>query len=245
VGGRERACAADSAARRHSREAQSEEAPAALLLAHAAYLSSRKRLNRKAALLYLTAANRLEKCGIVRRVPSRPAGGAELTPAQKPLTMHFLRCAHALYARAPDKGLSPAFWDGAPAPERAGFGAVRPGIDAALARLLYTSGRVEDAVRIYVRLLAPTAAAADGAPAEAQQREQVLLDDFDVALKVCRARVGAKKCIERLSCSTSCRRPGAKTSWAIYGCLSRSACRRRARSGCQGSALKRTMTFGR
>ncbi|KAG6862432.1 hypothetical protein C0995_011872 [Termitomyces sp. Mi166 len=42
----------------------SEEPPAALLLAHAALLSSRKHAKRRAALWYLAAANRLEKCGI-------------------------------------------------------------------------------------------------------------------------------------------------------------------------------------
>lgn len=36
-----------------------------LLLAHAALLSARKHARRRAALWYLFAANRLEKCGIV------------------------------------------------------------------------------------------------------------------------------------------------------------------------------------
>jgi hypothetical protein len=44
---------------------KAEEPPSALLLAHAALLSARKQARRKAALLYLFAANRLEKCGIV------------------------------------------------------------------------------------------------------------------------------------------------------------------------------------
>lgn len=44
---------------------KAEEAPSALLLAHAALLSSRKKTKRRAALWYLAAANRLEKCGIV------------------------------------------------------------------------------------------------------------------------------------------------------------------------------------
>ena len=47
---------------------QSEEVPAALLLAQAAYL--RESLNgthpRRAGLWYVTAADRLEKCGVVR-----------------------------------------------------------------------------------------------------------------------------------------------------------------------------------
>ncbi|KAG5340621.1 hypothetical protein C0989_001063 [Termitomyces sp. Mn162] len=42
----------------------SEEPPAALLLARAALLSSQKQSKRRAALWYLSAANRLEKCGI-------------------------------------------------------------------------------------------------------------------------------------------------------------------------------------
>jgi hypothetical protein len=46
---------------------QSEEPPSALLLAHAALLSARKLARRRAALWYLSAANRLEKCGIVSR----------------------------------------------------------------------------------------------------------------------------------------------------------------------------------
>jgi hypothetical protein len=45
---------------------KAEEVPGALLLAHAALLSSmRKRSYRRAALWYVTAASRLEKCGIV------------------------------------------------------------------------------------------------------------------------------------------------------------------------------------
>lgn len=44
---------------------KAEEPPAALLLAHAALLSAQKNAKRRAALWYLFAANRLEKCGIV------------------------------------------------------------------------------------------------------------------------------------------------------------------------------------
>lgn len=44
---------------------KAEEPPAALLLAHAAFLSAQKNANRRAALWYLFAATRLEKCGIV------------------------------------------------------------------------------------------------------------------------------------------------------------------------------------
>jgi hypothetical protein len=45
---------------------QSEEPPSALLLAHAALLSAQKKARRRSSLLYFSAANRLEKCGIVR-----------------------------------------------------------------------------------------------------------------------------------------------------------------------------------
>jgi len=44
---------------------KAEEPPAALLLAHAAFLSAQKNAKRRAALWYLFAASRLEKCGIV------------------------------------------------------------------------------------------------------------------------------------------------------------------------------------
>ena len=44
---------------------KAEEAPSALLLAHAALLSTKKKARRKAALWYVSAATRLEKCGIV------------------------------------------------------------------------------------------------------------------------------------------------------------------------------------
>ena len=44
---------------------KAEEVPAALLLAQAALLSTKKHTWRKAALWYFIAANRLEKCGIV------------------------------------------------------------------------------------------------------------------------------------------------------------------------------------
>ena len=48
---------------------QAEEAPAALLLAHAAQLSVIKGARRRAALWFLFAANRLEKYGIVSALP--------------------------------------------------------------------------------------------------------------------------------------------------------------------------------
>ena len=45
---------------------KAEEAPSALLLAQAALLSAKKQARRRAALWYVSAAGRLEKCGIVR-----------------------------------------------------------------------------------------------------------------------------------------------------------------------------------
>jgi hypothetical protein len=108
--------------------------------------------------------------------------------------MHFLRRAHELYQLPPGSELSPSFWDadGRTPADWAGFAAIRPGIDSALARLLYTSGAIEEAARIYLRLLRPLAPeprwllvdGSDRSLVEAQQREQVLLDDFDVVLKV-------------------------------------------------------------
>ena len=44
---------------------KAEEAPSALLLAQAALLSAKKKARRRAALWYVFAAGRLEKCGIV------------------------------------------------------------------------------------------------------------------------------------------------------------------------------------
>jgi hypothetical protein len=103
--------------------------------------------------------------------------------------MHFLRRAHELYQLPPGSELSPSFWDadGLTPADWAGFAAIRPGIDSALARLLYTSGAIEEAARIYLRLLRPLAPeprwllvdGSDRSLVEAQQREQVLLDDFE------------------------------------------------------------------
>ncbi|KAF7339581.1 hypothetical protein MSAN_02172600 [Mycena sanguinolenta] len=115
----------------------SEEPTSALLLAHAALLSARKSARRRAALWYLSAANRLEKCGI------------------KPLTMYFLRKAHGLHKIRPQKELSPSFWDAedrSPSDEN-GFDAILSGIEHPLGRLLYTTGDVAGAVRYFLGLL--------------------------------------------------------------------------------------------
>ncbi|KAJ7630805.1 ER-golgi trafficking TRAPP I complex 85 kDa subunit-domain-containing protein [Roridomyces roridus] len=154
----------------------SEEPPSALLIAHAALLSARKLATRRAALLYLTAANRLEKCGI------------------KPLTMHFLRKAHALYNMRPPKALSPSFWDseGQTPKDVDGFDAIIPGIEHPLGRLLYTTGDVVGAVRFFLGLLRgstlplpPTFASV-----ETPSPEKVFLDDFRVAFSHLKSTAG-------------------------------------------------------
>lgn len=61
-------CYSDCFAAKVNSSTQAEEPPAALLLAHAALLSARKHAKRRASLWYLSAANRLEKCGIVSTI---------------------------------------------------------------------------------------------------------------------------------------------------------------------------------
>ncbi|KAG6841941.1 hypothetical protein C0991_005121 [Blastosporella zonata] len=151
----------------------SEEPPSALLLAHAALLSSRKQANRRAALWYLSAANRLEKCGI------------------KPLTMFFLRRAHELYNERPQKSLSPAFWEseGQSPFELHGIDAIMSGIEHPLGRLLYTTGNVAGAVRFFLGLLrgstgkqsrsTPSSPSVEGN--KLPGTDKVFLDDFRVA----------------------------------------------------------------
>ncbi|KAH7928488.1 hypothetical protein BV22DRAFT_1082749 [Leucogyrophana mollusca] len=152
-----------------------EEPPSALLLAHAALLSVRKLARRRAALWYLFAAKRLEKCGI------------------KPLTMYFLRRAHELFKLRPEKSLSPSFWDseGKAAIEYQGFDAVMSGIEHPLGRLLYTTGDVAGAVRFFLGLLRWSSASSSPLAKMRNQGEEdakemsstdnVLLEDFRVA----------------------------------------------------------------
>ncbi|KAG7450664.1 uncharacterized protein BT62DRAFT_927934 [Guyanagaster necrorhizus] len=153
----------------------SEEAPSALLLAHAALLTSAKGARRRAALWYVAAANRLEKCGI------------------KPLTMYFLRKAHELYKVRPPKELSPSFWDseGKSSSSTEDLNAMLSVIEHPLGRLLYTTGDVLDAVGFFLGLLRGTSAASsqlsglvtnvDGEP-PAPSTDKLFLDDFRVAL---------------------------------------------------------------
>ncbi|KAJ7654956.1 ER-golgi trafficking TRAPP I complex 85 kDa subunit-domain-containing protein [Mycena polygramma] len=150
----------------------SEEPPSALLLAHAALLSARKSARRRAALWYLSAANKLEKCGI------------------KPLTMYFLRKAHGLYKIRPQKELSPSFWDseGRSPSDEDGFDAIISGIEHPLGRLLYTTGDVAGAVRLFLGLLRGSTLPLPPANGNAVVDEsnlsgthKVCLDDFRVA----------------------------------------------------------------
>jgi trafficking protein particle complex subunit 8 len=98
----------------------------------------------------------------------------ELTSSiQKPLTIHFLRRAHELYLAKPIKLLSPSFWDTVDqsSKETGGFDAVLAGVEhplgtpqyfpnfhfktrsAHLGRLLYTTGDVVGAVKLFIGLL--------------------------------------------------------------------------------------------
>ncbi|KAJ7071158.1 ER-golgi trafficking TRAPP I complex 85 kDa subunit-domain-containing protein [Mycena amicta] len=141
-----------------------EEPPSALLLAHAALLSARKSARRRAALWYLFAANRLEKCGI------------------KPLTMYFLRKAHELYKMKPSKGLSPSFWDseGLSLSGASTFDAIASGIEHPLGRLLYTTGDVAGAVELFLGLL-QGGSLLHPITADTRGTDKVFMDDFRVA----------------------------------------------------------------
>ncbi|KAF9527818.1 ER-golgi trafficking TRAPP I complex 85 kDa subunit-domain-containing protein [Crepidotus variabilis] len=150
-----------------------EEAPSALLLAQAALLSSRKPAWRRAALWYTLAANRLEKCGI------------------KPLTMYFLKKARELYTSQPAKELSPSFWqsEGKSSSDAEGLEDIISGLEHPLGRLLYTTGDLSGAVKLFLGLLRGSATfstlntlslIADGTPRTAGS-DKLYLDDFRVA----------------------------------------------------------------
>ncbi|GJE87623.1 ER-golgi trafficking TRAPP I complex 85 kDa subunit-domain-containing protein [Phanerochaete sordida] len=156
-----------------------EEPPTALLLAHAAFLTSKKGALRRAALWYLCSADRLEKAGI------------------KPLALYLFRQSHELYCQPPDKALSPSFWESEDrsVSQWKGFDAVLPGIEHELGRLLYTTGDTEGAVRYFVGLLrdpGPQVTPPQGlglvnddstAPGRGASTDRVYLEDFRVALK--------------------------------------------------------------
>ncbi|KAI5123549.1 hypothetical protein M0805_003369 [Coniferiporia weirii] len=114
-----------------------EETPAALLLAHAALLSLHKGCRRRAAMLYVIAARRLEKIGI------------------KPLTLYFLRKAHNIFSIAPEKRLSLLFASAEDRPpgQSGSFDAIIPSIEHSLGRIMYTVGETEKAIRLFLGLL--------------------------------------------------------------------------------------------
>ncbi|KAF9015517.1 ER-golgi trafficking TRAPP I complex 85 kDa subunit-domain-containing protein [Cyathus striatus] len=150
----------------------SEEAPFALLLSHAALLCARKGAKRRAALWYVSAASRLEKCGI------------------KPLTMYFLRKARELCSVPNVKELSPSFWESeGELRVHSGFDAIMSGIDHPLGRLLYTTGDIVASIQLFLGLLRGTSSMlqrtvvsrntdddGDGAGSD-----NMFLDDFRVA----------------------------------------------------------------
>ncbi|PPQ67072.1 hypothetical protein CVT25_005673 [Psilocybe cyanescens] len=149
-----------------------EEAPSALLLAQAALLSTKKNARRRAALWYVAAATRLEKCGI------------------KPLTMYFLRKAENLYSVRPLKELSPSFWDseGKSPLVAEGLEDIMSGITHPLGRLLYTTGDLAGAVKLFLSLLRGASTfsstgvhAFEDGSSKFQSNDKVYLDDFRVA----------------------------------------------------------------
>ncbi|KAF9475629.1 hypothetical protein BDN70DRAFT_883515 [Pholiota conissans] len=148
-----------------------EEAPLALLLAHAALLSAKKGAWRRAALWYVLAATRLEKCGI------------------KPLTMYFLRKAQDIYRIKPPKELSPSFWEseGKSPSSMEGLEDIMSGIEHPLGRLLYTTGDVSGAVKLFLGLLRGSAAFSSSGSLMLDDgttkipNDKLYLDDFKVA----------------------------------------------------------------
>ncbi|KAL1748561.1 ER-golgi trafficking TRAPP I complex 85 kDa subunit-domain-containing protein [Schizophyllum fasciatum] len=178
-----------------------EEAPSSLLLAHAAHLSAFRKRDpklRRAGLWYVSAAKRLEKCGI------------------RPLTIHFLRMAHELFSVPPPYAnmlsLSPSFWESenfaAPSlsgkqsgEQTTGWEEMMTGIEQPLGRLLYTNGEVVAAIELFLSLLrltvkvnlntpawriadiASTNGTVDGekVPTPLEGKDKPFLDDFRTA----------------------------------------------------------------
>lgn len=150
----------------------SEEVPTALLLAHAALLSVRKRAKRRAALWYFFAASKLQKCGI------------------KPLAMYLLRRAHEILSDQPRKLLSPSFWEsqGIVASQNVGFNAAVSGVEHPLGRLLYATGEIRGALKLFLGLLRWSSAVSTRAENDDDDKDEFLdsnesyLEDFTVAL---------------------------------------------------------------
>ncbi|KAI6031618.1 ER-golgi trafficking TRAPP I complex 85 kDa subunit-domain-containing protein [Pisolithus microcarpus] len=152
--------------------AGNRKCPTALLLAHAALLSVRKRAKRRAALWYFFAASKLQKCGI------------------KPLAMYLLRRAHEILSDQPRKLLSPSFWEsqGIIASQNVGFNAAVSGVEHPLGRLLYATGEIRGALKLFLGLLRWSSAVSTGAKNDDGDKEEFLdsdesyLEDFTVAL---------------------------------------------------------------
>ncbi|KAI0094770.1 ER-golgi trafficking TRAPP I complex 85 kDa subunit-domain-containing protein [Irpex rosettiformis] len=168
-----------------------EEPPTALLLGHAAFLSSKKGARRRSALWYLHAADRLEKAGI------------------KPIALYFFRQAHRMYKTPATRWneLSPSFWEseGKDPADWRGFEAVLPGIEHELGRLLYTTNDTVNAVRYFLGLLRGTSVSEPTPPSglgltpnstsmdgTVPPTDRVYLEDFRVALRHFRTNEGAQ-----------------------------------------------------
>ncbi|KAG8949630.1 hypothetical protein FRC04_008376 [Tulasnella sp. 424] len=137
-----------------------EEAPFALLIAQAALMCLRKGFRRVAAMWYVFAANRLEKCGV------------------KPLTMYLLKRAHELYLLPPEKMLSPSFEDVEGKDHSpVSFDALLPSIELSLGRMKYTTGDVAGAVKLFLGLLRGSVVV-QGVPGDG---DKVLLEDYRLA----------------------------------------------------------------
>ncbi|KIO33692.1 hypothetical protein M407DRAFT_231895, partial [Tulasnella calospora MUT 4182] len=137
-----------------------EEAPFGLLIAQAALMSLRKGFRRVAAMWYIFAANRLEKCGV------------------KPLTMYLLKRAHEVYLLPPEKSLSPSFEDAEGKHHHpVSFDALLPSIEHSLGRMKYTTGDVAGAVKLFLGLLKGSVVV-QGVPGDG---DKVLLEDYRLA----------------------------------------------------------------
>jgi hypothetical protein len=107
--------------------------------------------------------------------------------------MYFLRKAHELYKFRPKKNLSPSFWEseGLKESDGNGFDVVMSGIELPLGRLLYTTGDVAGAVRLFLGLLrfssqhtplSSPAAVTNGN--EIPSSDKIFLEDFRVSFSV-------------------------------------------------------------
>ncbi|CAA7259922.1 unnamed protein product [Cyclocybe aegerita] len=112
----------------------------------------------------------------------------EKSGALRPLTMYFLRKAQELYHVRPPKELSPSFWDseGKSSTDAQGLEDILSGIEHPLGRLLYTTGDVAGAVRLFLGLLrgTPPFLSFNAMLDDAQKlpsNDKLYLDDFRVA----------------------------------------------------------------